>query len=192
MGKSLFDGLVVGRSGSSSARPRVRRQSSGGLPRSPAKVLLCVSKASRISFRRRFLARCAFTWASYRAMRAACASSAWRARVASRKALLDIGILVSLVAPVALVKRGAAPQQVLLCRAMSGAAWPTASVVRASSAVAPSLVAGAPGPAPRRPSASQSSPRCKGAGLVSKSAQASEHVSDRPRRRVMTARVLQG
>mmetsp|Transcript_4266 Transcript_4266/g.12155 ORF Transcript_4266/g.12155 Transcript_4266/m.12155 type:complete len:300 (-) Transcript_4266:91-990(-) len=60
----------------------------------PAKVLLCVSKASRISFRRRFLALCAFTWASYRAMRAACASSAWRARVASRKALLDIGMVV--------------------------------------------------------------------------------------------------
>ena len=65
---------------------------------------------------------------------------------------------------------------------MSRAAWPTTSVGRASSAVAPSLAAGAPGPAPRRPSASQSSPRCK-ARVWSQSQQiASEDVSDRPRR----------
>ena len=62
----------------------------------PASVLLCVSRASRISFLNLFLARCCFMCASYRAIRAACASSAWRARVASRKALLDIGILVLL------------------------------------------------------------------------------------------------
>ena len=85
-------------------------------------------------------------------------------------------------APVALVKRGAAPQQVLLCRAMSRAAWPTASVGRASSAVAPpSLRGGSRACSPPAKRLAEQ-PALQGTGLVSKSASRLPDTPHRPTR----------
>jgi len=149
----------------------------------PANVLLCVSKASRISFRRRFLARCAFMCASYRAMRAAWASSAWRARVASRKALLDMGILVLWGRRRGRRVAEAAPQQVLLCRdERSGAARRLLGGASGVRWLAPGAYGAFPA-CSRAPKAPRRASAISGFGFGLNFSDASEHVSDRRRRR---------